>query len=116
MEEYLNQFKLISDQLALASSPNDDEDLVLLILNGLPKEYNALKTTIRARSKLISLDQLSALLSSESIRVESTLKHTHASKIPGSLPYTAQRSNYSHRGGPRGCNRGRGAFKGREWG
>ena len=58
MEEYLNQFKILFDQFALASSPVDDEDLVLLILNGLPEEYNAAKTAIHTRSYLISIDQL----------------------------------------------------------
>ena len=47
MEDYLNHFKVIADQLALVSSPVEDEDLILLILNGLPDEYNALKTTVR---------------------------------------------------------------------
>ena len=49
MEESLNQFQVLSDQLALASSPIDDEDLVMLILNGLPEEYNATNTAIRTR-------------------------------------------------------------------
>ncbi|XP_028074887.1 uncharacterized protein LOC114277205 [Camellia sinensis] len=44
MEEYLNQFKVITDQLALVSSLVNDKDLILLILSGLPDECNALKT------------------------------------------------------------------------
>ena len=46
IEEYLRQIKEISDQLSLAASSVDDEDLILQILNGLPDEYNAFKTTI----------------------------------------------------------------------
>mgnify|MGYP003702381055 CR=1 FL=1 len=34
MDTYLTQIKSIADQLALVASPVDDEDLVLLILNG----------------------------------------------------------------------------------
>ncbi|KAH7832928.1 hypothetical protein Vadar_001377 [Vaccinium darrowii] len=37
IEEYLREIKNIADQLALASSTTDDEDLVLYTLNGLPE-------------------------------------------------------------------------------
>ena len=114
MEEYLNQFKILSDQLALASSPINDEDLVLLILNGLSEEYNAAKATIRTRSDIISFDQLCSLLCSESIHVESSLKHAHASDLPGSIAYTAHRGNHSNREGSRGYYRDRGSFRGRD--
>ncbi|GMQ02736.1 hypothetical protein CsSME_00048827 [Camellia sinensis var. sinensis] len=49
MEEYLTQIKEISNQLRLASSMVDDEDMVLRTLNGLPEEYDAHKTAIRAQ-------------------------------------------------------------------
>ncbi|XP_028056249.1 TMV resistance protein N-like [Camellia sinensis] len=55
IEEYLNQIKELADQLALASSPIDEEDLVLLTLNDFPDEFNALKTTIRAWIEPISI-------------------------------------------------------------
>lgn len=48
IEEYLHQIKDLADQLALASLPVDEEDLVLLSLNGLRNEFDALKTTIHA--------------------------------------------------------------------
>lgn len=104
MEDYLNQFKSISDQLALASAPVEDEDLVLLVLNGLPDEYNAFKTTIRARSDPISMEDLSSLLWSGF----ASLKQTHTSDIP--FAYSATRGNYKggNRGGHRGSFRGRG--------
>ncbi|KAH7852711.1 hypothetical protein Vadar_028239 [Vaccinium darrowii] len=38
MEQYLEQIKDIVDQLALASSPADIEDIILETLNGLPTE------------------------------------------------------------------------------
>ena len=108
MEDYLNQFKTISDQLALASAPVDDEDLVLLVLNGLPDEYNAFKTTIRARSDPISMEDLSSLLCSESIHIESSMKQTHTAEIP--YAYSVTRGNYKggNRGGHRVSFRGRG--------
>ncbi|CAL5421732.1 unnamed protein product [Camellia sinensis] len=75
MEVYLQEIKDLVDQLALACSPICDEDLILLVLNGLPEEYNALKTTIRAKSEVLTMDELCALLCYESIHVE----HCHKS-------------------------------------
>ncbi|GMP40630.1 hypothetical protein CsSME_00010997 [Camellia sinensis var. sinensis] len=53
MEEYLAKIKEISNQLQLASSMIDDEDLVLITLNGLPDAYDALKTAICARAEIL---------------------------------------------------------------
>ena len=116
MEDYLHKFKVLADQLALASSSVDDEDLVLLILNGLPEEYNAFKTTIRARSDPITVDQLCSLLCSESIHIESSLKHKQISEIPGSAAYIAPRGQYANKGSQKGYYRGRGSVRGRDRG
>mgnify|MGYP003703378157 FL=1 len=75
IEEYLSQIKELADQLALASSPVDAEDLVLITLNGLPAAFDAFKTTIRARSEAISVEELSSLLCSESIHMHSKIKN-----------------------------------------
>ena len=77
MEEYLSQIEDILHQLALASSWIEDEDLILLTLNGLPEEYDAFKTAIYAKSDVISMEELCALLCSESIHVENKIKHNH---------------------------------------
>ncbi|CAL5431419.1 unnamed protein product [Camellia sinensis] len=118
MEDYLSQIKVIADQLSLAGSAIDDEDLVLLTLNGLPSEYNAFKTTIRARSESVSMEVLSSLLCSEAIHVES------AAKVSADLyvAYAAPSGSQSHMkfsshnsSGSRGYNRGynRGSYRGR---
>ncbi|XP_028105129.1 uncharacterized protein LOC114304175 [Camellia sinensis] len=51
METYLEEIKDLVEQLSLESSPIYNEDLVLLVLNGLPEGYSAFKTTIRAKSE-----------------------------------------------------------------
>ena len=76
MESYLQEIKDLVEQLALASSPGCDEDLILLVLNGLPEEYNAFKTTIRAKSEVLSMEELCSLLCSEAIHVENSHKHS----------------------------------------
>lgn len=49
MEEYLEQIKTIVDQLNLVSAGSiDDEDMIHAALNGLPTEYDSVKTTVRA--------------------------------------------------------------------
>ena len=74
MEEYLSKIKALVSQLALASVIVEDEDLVLITLNGLPSEYDAFTTAIRARSDTITMDDLSSLLCSEAIHVEAKHK------------------------------------------
>ncbi|CAL5326068.1 unnamed protein product [Camellia sinensis] len=93
MEDYLGQVKALSDQLNLASSPISDEDLVLIILNGLLDEYNAFKTTIRARAESISIDCLCSLLCSKAVHVESSIKHSSFADVP--FAYVANRQNLS---------------------
>ena len=64
MEAYLAQIKVFSDQLPLARSAIEDEDLILETLNGLPTEYDAFKTSIRTRHFPITMAELSSLLCS----------------------------------------------------
>lgn len=71
MEQYWNRIKDIVDQLHLATASIDYEDIVLIALNGLPSEYDSFKIAIRARSESISMEELSSLLCSEAIHVES---------------------------------------------
>ncbi|THF98921.1 hypothetical protein TEA_022128 [Camellia sinensis var. sinensis] len=80
-------FDMIIGAYLLVSSLVDDDDLILLILNGLPDEYNALKTTVHARLDPISMDQLCSLLCSESIHVEASLKHMQAAEAPDLFAY-----------------------------
>lgn len=74
MEDFLRQIQDIAEQLSLASSPIDEEDLVLITLNGLPDEFDAFKTTIRARTEPILMQELSSLLCSEAIHVDAKAK------------------------------------------
>ena len=39
MEDYLQKIRDVANELALASNPVDDEDLVLIAIRGLPDEY-----------------------------------------------------------------------------
>ena len=93
MEDYLAQIKSLADQLALAASPIEDEDLVLITLNGLPSEYNALKVAIRARSEAITMEDLASLLCSEALHIEADHK---SSSSDLTVAYTATRHETSN--------------------
>lgn len=45
--EYIQRIKHLSDSLASASSPIDEDDLIIYVLNGLPPEYGPFKTSVR---------------------------------------------------------------------
>ncbi|GMP86006.1 hypothetical protein CsSME_00038963 [Camellia sinensis var. sinensis] len=104
----------------------DDEDLVLLTLNGLPEEYDALKTTIHARVESISMDDVCSLLSSEEIHIENKAKSvvhdspvayaaTKGSENFQSYPQ-ASRSHFTTSQGYRGRGQSRGYRGGRNRG
>ncbi|PKU67050.1 Retrovirus-related Pol polyprotein from transposon TNT 1-94 [Dendrobium catenatum] len=70
MRQYLDQIKILVDNITAAGSVVDPEDIVLYILNGLPATYNAFKTAIRTSLQPISLDDLYSLLCSEEINLQ----------------------------------------------
>ncbi|PKU82366.1 Retrovirus-related Pol polyprotein from transposon TNT 1-94 [Dendrobium catenatum] len=70
IHQYLDQIKILVDNIAAAGSKIDAEDVTLYILNGLPTEYNPFKTAIRTSLSPISLDTLYSLLCSEEINLQ----------------------------------------------
>ncbi|PKU75736.1 Retrovirus-related Pol polyprotein from transposon TNT 1-94 [Dendrobium catenatum] len=95
MRQYLNQIKILVDNIAAAGSVVDTEDIVLYILNGLSPTYNAFKTAIRTSLQPISLDDLYSLLCNEEIN----LQHQQLKENPNSevLAMLSNR-NYSGQG------------------
>ncbi|KAJ8638591.1 hypothetical protein MRB53_012858 [Persea americana] len=51
MADYLQQFKVITDQLAASASPISEEELLYAVLDGLPSAYRPLQSVIRARAR-----------------------------------------------------------------
>ncbi|KAI0499725.1 hypothetical protein KFK09_017933 [Dendrobium nobile] len=71
MTQYLSEIKSLVDQIAVAGSSVDNEDVILYILKGLPTSYQSFKTSIRTMLNPISLDNLYSLLLSEEIHIMS---------------------------------------------
>ncbi|KAI0523113.1 hypothetical protein KFK09_005503 [Dendrobium nobile] len=70
IHQYLDQIKILVDDIAAAGSKLDTEDVIPYILNGLPTEYNPFKTAIRTSLSPISLDTLYSLMCSEEINLQ----------------------------------------------
>ncbi|KAJ8622224.1 hypothetical protein MRB53_030753, partial [Persea americana] len=50
MADYIQQFKVIIDQLAASASPISEDELLYAVLDGLPSAYRPLQSVIRARA------------------------------------------------------------------
>ena len=55
---YLQKIKEVKDKLLADGVVVDDEELLHIILKGLPKEYNAFRSAIRTKSTSLSFDEL----------------------------------------------------------
>ncbi|PRQ52801.1 putative RNA-directed DNA polymerase [Rosa chinensis] len=62
IETYLDKIKTAKDALETVGVAIDDDDIVVTVLNGLPSEFAAIKTVIRAQFTSCSLSQLKTLL------------------------------------------------------
>ncbi|KAA8531700.1 hypothetical protein F0562_006583 [Nyssa sinensis] len=124
MKDYLDKVKQITDKLVATSNTIFDEEIVLVILKGLPREYMSFKTTIKAREASITVEELSNLLLSEEINISMEELELN-SQVEVTTAFSAQKGqfsgtqgNYQHNKGSfrgnvrngRGFNRGRGNF------
>lgn len=75
---YLQSIKCITNKLTLAQMPVTNDDLVIIILNGLGQEFRKSFTTIRARKMHISYEELYNKL----IKFEVILPEHETSIIP----------------------------------
>ncbi|KAJ4965971.1 hypothetical protein NE237_017820 [Protea cynaroides] len=71
MNDYLQQFKSISDQLTTSASTVSNDDIIILILDGLPPSYRQFCSSIRIHAKTsdVTLEELNNLLLCEEIVV-----------------------------------------------
>lgn len=70
IEKYLQCVKNAKDQLLSVRVSISDEDIVIVILNGLPDEYSTVRTVIEGRETLISMRDLRSQLLSAERRIE----------------------------------------------
>ena len=62
---YLQKTKVVRDKLLGVGVIVDDEELLHITLEGLPKEFNAFRSAIRTKGTHLSFDELSTMLNAE---------------------------------------------------
>jgi len=72
ISDYSTKVKNIAYALAFIGALVDDEDLVVVTLNGLGKDYNQFCTSIAVRETFPNFQDLITLLISEEMRVVGT--------------------------------------------
>ena len=65
IDGYFQKIKQARDRLAAVSVFVDDEELLHIILDGLPSEYDSFSSAIRTRSDVLSVEELNVLLNAE---------------------------------------------------
>ena len=65
MDLYLQKIKVVRDILLAVGVIIDDEEFLQITIKGLPKEYNAFRSTIRTKSTQLSFDELSTMLNAK---------------------------------------------------
>ncbi|KAG5562894.1 hypothetical protein RHGRI_005583 [Rhododendron griersonianum] len=68
IDVYIDTIKDITQKLAAAGSPIEDDEIVFRALHGLPKVFNGLRTAVRAvrtRGHRVSFDELVTMMKSE---------------------------------------------------
>lgn len=65
VDVYLQKIKVVRGKLLAVGVFLDDEELLHIAIKGLPKEYNAFRSTIRTRSTQINFDELATMLNAK---------------------------------------------------
>jgi len=72
INDYSTKVKNLADALASIGTPVDDEDLVVVTLNGLGKDYSQFRTSIAVRETFPNFQDLITLLINEEMRIVGT--------------------------------------------
>lgn len=87
VEDHLQTIRSIVDKLALAQAPVDDDDLVIIILNGLSPSFHSIPTALQAWETPIFYEDLHEKLTN----FETVLKQHEAANITPIVVYIVQR-------------------------
>ena len=111
IDGYFQKIKQARDRLAAVSVFVDDEELLHIILDGLPSEYDSFSSAIRTRSDVLSVEELNVLLNAEervikrrSNTVDSASMAMAAKFHPQSFQQGRGGRNNNQRGRSRGHN------------
>ena len=120
MNTFLQKIKIARDKLLAIGIVVDNEELICIVLRGLPKDFAHFCSAIRTRSEPITYEQLSIMLQSEEQAMVGNLdntSHSLAMFASGNKnPNSPQPQSHNHGGSNRGRgknngNRGRGGAR-----
>jgi hypothetical protein len=111
--EYIGKMRSLSDEMAAAGRPLEDEELVEYILTGLDEEYDSVVSSVISRSESISVSELYSQLLAFETRLD--LRNKSSNNMSGSSINVASRGGRGCGGFGRGSGRtpGRGGRSGR---
>ncbi|CAL8992417.1 unnamed protein product [Prunus brigantina] len=72
ISQYLQRIKDARDHLSAAGVSFEDDDIVILALNGLPSDYNTFRCMVRGRENVLSLKDFRSQLIAEEATLEQT--------------------------------------------
>ena len=113
---FLQKIKIARDKLLAVGVVVDNEELICIVLRGLPKDFAHFCSAIRTRNDPISYEQLSIMLQSEEqamMEVSESVPHSLAMYASNFKPNGNGGNSQSNQGSTRGrgrnnFNRGRG--------
>ncbi|KAF3781256.1 Retrovirus-related Pol polyprotein from transposon TNT 1-94 [Nymphaea thermarum] len=109
MVSYLQKIKMLVDSLDAAGCHTQNEDLVQIVLNGLPSKYESLVTSlVTSNAKMPSFTELYDILLNQETRLQLIKNDVAETPMEKQVSITAFNTI---RG--RGCGRGRGFYQGR---
>uniref|UniRef100_A0A2N9HIL7 Integrase catalytic domain-containing protein n=1 Tax=Fagus sylvatica TaxID=28930 RepID=A0A2N9HIL7_FAGSY len=114
VSSYLQRIKTVRDKLSAVGVHSDDEELLHVILKGLPKEYAPFASAIRTRDGILSLEKLSVLLQTEEQSIQETSDPFSNSALAMFVSHNKPTNGYNaNHGYNNNRGRGRNSFRGR---
>ena len=107
IDGYFQKIKQAKDRLATVSVFMDDEELLHIILDGLPSEYDSFSSAIRTRSDVLSVEELNALLNYEERVIKKRSNTVDSASMAMATKFHSQGFQQG-RGGRNNNQRGRG--------
>ena len=107
IDGYFQKIKQARDRLVAVSVFMDDEELLHIILNGLPSEYDSFSSAIRTRSDVLSVEELNVLLNAEERVIKKRSNTVDSASMAIAAKFQSQGFQQG-RGGRHNNQRGRG--------
>uniref|UniRef100_A0A2N9ECA1 Reverse transcriptase Ty1/copia-type domain-containing protein n=1 Tax=Fagus sylvatica TaxID=28930 RepID=A0A2N9ECA1_FAGSY len=126
--QYLQRIKESKDRLAAVGTLVDDEDLLHIVLKGLPSEYESFSTAMLTKSEPVSFEELHVLMITQEELLKNSQENSKENSImamaankgsssPAQFNNSAYRGNFQNRGrgswNSRGRSNNRGGFSSR---